>query len=41
MPGSQTPLSQMISDSAGEKQGETLLVLNGHYPLPFDAEDLW
>lgn len=31
----------MISDSAGEKSVEALLVLNGHSSLPFEVEDLW
>lgn len=36
----QVPLPHMISYSAGEKQVELLLVLNGHFTLPFKMECL-
>ena len=40
MPSFQVPLPYMISYSAGEKQVELLLVLNGHFPSPFEVECL-
>ena len=40
MPSFQVPLPHMISYSAGEKQVELLLVLNGHFPSPFEVECL-
>lgn len=38
--GSQAPPSQIIFDSAGEKQVEPLLVLNSHFPHSFEVKDL-